>query len=214
MTEPTTGFLDLSHVQKTFGTFVAVARLRPVRAIGASSSRSSGPSGCGKTTTLRMIAGFRVPGRRLDHARRARTSPDLPPNQRNVGMVFQSYALFPNMTVASNVGFGMRVQEAPEGRDQEARRRAARADPHAGEGRHATRTSCRAASSSGSRWPARSRSSPRSSCSTSRSRRSTPRSGSPCARRSGRSSASSASRRSTSPTTRRRRSRCPIGSSS
>jgi len=71
-----------------------------------------GPSGCGKTTTLRMIAGFETPtaGRIMidgtDVTRR-------PSNQRNVGMVFQSYALFPNMTVADNVGFGLRVARRP-----------------------------------------------------------------------------------------------------
>ena len=67
-----------------------------------------GPSGCGKTTTLRMIAGFEQPTAgtiTIDGADITRK----PPNQRNVGMVFQSYALFPNMTVADNVGFGLKV---------------------------------------------------------------------------------------------------------
>jgi len=67
-----------------------------------------GPSGCGKTTTLRMVAGFETPtaGRiRID----GRDVTTLRPNQRNVGMVFQSYALFPNMTVAQNVAFGLKV---------------------------------------------------------------------------------------------------------
>ncbi len=67
-----------------------------------------GPSGCGKTTTLRMIAGFETPttGRvTLDDADITEKSP----NQRNVGMVFQAYALFPNMTVAQNIGFGMQI---------------------------------------------------------------------------------------------------------
>src|SRR5512138_1529966 len=72
-----------------------------------------GPSGCGKTTTLRMIAGFETPttGRvTLDDA-------DITfkaPNQRNVGMVFQAYALFPNMTVAQNIGFGMQIHKEPK----------------------------------------------------------------------------------------------------
>jgi putative spermidine/putrescine transport system ATP-binding protein len=67
-----------------------------------------GPSGCGKTTTLRMVAGFEVPttGRViLDDVDITERSP----NQRNVGMVFQAYALFPNMTVAGNIGFGMQI---------------------------------------------------------------------------------------------------------
>jgi putative spermidine/putrescine transport system ATP-binding protein len=71
-----------------------------------------GPSGCGKTTTLRMIAGFESPtsgailvdGEDITYR---------PPNQRNVGMVFQSYALFPNMTVADNIGFGLKVARQP-----------------------------------------------------------------------------------------------------
>jgi putative spermidine/putrescine transport system ATP-binding protein len=69
-----------------------------------------GPSGCGKTTTLRMIAGFEVPttGKvTLDDA----DITDKAPNQRNVGMVFQAYALFPNMTVAQNIGFGMQIHK-------------------------------------------------------------------------------------------------------
>jgi putative spermidine/putrescine transport system ATP-binding protein len=72
-----------------------------------------GPSGCGKTTTLRMIAGFEIPTAgtiRLDGVDITKR----PPNKRNVGMVFQSYALFPNMTVAENIGFGMTVAHKPK----------------------------------------------------------------------------------------------------
>ena len=69
-----------------------------------------GPSGCGKTTTLRMIAGFEIPTTGtviLDDEDITSKSP----NQRNVGMVFQAYALFPNMTVAQNIGFGLRIRK-------------------------------------------------------------------------------------------------------
>jgi len=72
-----------------------------------------GPSGCGKTTTLRMIAGFETPtiGQViLDNV----DITDKAPNQRNIGMVFQSYALFPNMTVAQNIGFGLRIHREAE----------------------------------------------------------------------------------------------------
>jgi putative spermidine/putrescine transport system ATP-binding protein len=72
-----------------------------------------GPSGCGKTTTLRMIAGFEIPSAgkvTLDDI----DITDKLPNQRNVGMVFQAYALFPNMTVAQNIGFGLRIRKEPE----------------------------------------------------------------------------------------------------
>src|SRR3954447_20904802 len=70
-----------------------------------------GPSGCGKTTTLRVIAGFEVPdsGRVLIGGR---DITKLPPNKRTLGMVFQNYSLFPHMTVAENVAFGLKMQGA------------------------------------------------------------------------------------------------------
>ena len=71
-----------------------------------------GPSGCGKTTTLRMIAGFEIPTSGqviLDDA----DITNKAPNQRNVGMVFQAYALFPNMTVAQNIAFGLQIRKEP-----------------------------------------------------------------------------------------------------
>ncbi|PRY51644.1 putative spermidine/putrescine transport system ATP-binding protein [Geodermatophilus tzadiensis] len=68
-----------------------------------------GPSGCGKTTALRAIAGFEVPDSgRVWFDRRDVTG--LPPSRRDVGMVFQAYSLFPNMTVADNVAYGLRVR--------------------------------------------------------------------------------------------------------
>ena len=79
-----------------------------------------GPSGCGKTTTLRMIAGFERPtsGRiLLDGADVAQT----PPHKRNVNTVFQSYALFPHLSVADNVAFGLKYRKADEGRARSAR---------------------------------------------------------------------------------------------
>jgi spermidine/putrescine transport system ATP-binding protein len=71
-----------------------------------------GPSGCGKTTLLRMIAGFEIPsageiyiqGEKIDH---------LPPNKRPVNTVFQNYALFPNMTVAQNIAYGLKMRKIP-----------------------------------------------------------------------------------------------------
>ncbi|GGF19111.1 ABC transporter ATP-binding protein [Aliidongia dinghuensis] len=72
-----------------------------------------GPSGCGKTTTLRLIAGLETPdaGGRVRFGERDVTH--LPIERRNVGMVFQSYALFPNMTVAENVGYGLKIRGVP-----------------------------------------------------------------------------------------------------
>jgi putative spermidine/putrescine transport system ATP-binding protein len=68
-----------------------------------------GPSGCGKTTILRMVAGFERPtsGRIVVEGK---DITDLNPNQRKIGMVFQAYALFPNMNVAGNIAFGLKVQ--------------------------------------------------------------------------------------------------------
>jgi putative spermidine/putrescine transport system ATP-binding protein len=100
-------FLELDALQKSFRQHAVVHRFDLAVARGELVS-FLGPSGCGKTTTLRMVAGFETPtaGRiRID----GRDVTGLRPNQRNVGMVFQSYALFPNMTVAGNVAFGMRV---------------------------------------------------------------------------------------------------------
>jgi len=66
-----------------------------------------GPSGCGKTTTLRMIAGFETPDEGRIHVGGADMT-DVPVHRRNLGMIFQSYALFPHRTVAENVAFGLR----------------------------------------------------------------------------------------------------------
>ncbi len=73
-----------------------------------------GPSGCGKTTTLRIIAGLIQP----DHGGRVLFDgvdvTSVPIEKRNVGMVFQSYALFPNMTVAGNIGYGLKIRHVPK----------------------------------------------------------------------------------------------------
>src|SRR5947199_5749428 len=72
-----------------------------------------GPSGCGKTTLLRCIAGLEtVDAGRIFIGDREVT--DLPPRHRNIAMVFQSYAVFPHMTVRSNIGFGLRMKGLPK----------------------------------------------------------------------------------------------------
>ena len=104
-------YLVLSDVQKRFGEFVAVESFNLSAEKGEFVS-FLGPSGCGKTTTLRMIAGFERPTSgtiSID----GRDITNMPPNRRNVGMVFQSYALFPNMSVADNIGFGLKVRKRP-----------------------------------------------------------------------------------------------------
>jgi len=105
-------YLELNNVSKSFAEMSAVEDFELTVEQGELVS-FLGPSGCGKTTTLRMIAGFEIPtaGKiKLD-------GEDLttkPPNQRQVGMVFQSYALFPNMTVVQNIGFGLRIARRPK----------------------------------------------------------------------------------------------------
>src|SRR3989442_8728566 len=104
-------FLEIDHLQKRFARTTAVEQVHLEVTRGEFVS-FLGPSGCGKTTTLRIIAGFESPSSgaiRLDGV----DITHKPPNQRHVGMVFQSYALFPNMTVAENVGFGLKVAKKP-----------------------------------------------------------------------------------------------------
>ena len=102
-------YLELTNVHKSFDGSSASAVEDFNLAVEQGEFISFlGPSGCGKTTTLRMIAGFELPtsGRIVLGGNEITF---LPPNKRHVGMVFQSYALFPNMTVADNIGYGLRV---------------------------------------------------------------------------------------------------------
>jgi len=104
-------FLDVQNLTKTFGQTTVV------KGVSFSFDKGEfisllGPSGCGKTTILRMIAGFEKPtsgsiavdGQDITH---------LKPNQRQLGMVFQAYALFPNLNVGDNIGFGLKIAGMP-----------------------------------------------------------------------------------------------------
>src|ERR1041384_5506423 len=101
--------LELRNLSKRYGDHAAVAGVT-LDVPDGEFLVLLGPSGCGKTTTLRMIAGFVEPsggsatigGTDAAH---------LPPWRRNTGMVFQSYALFPHMTVAENVAFGLEMRK-------------------------------------------------------------------------------------------------------
>ena len=104
--------LEIDDVHKSFKQQVVVQRFDLAVERGEFVS-FLGPSGCGKTTTLRMVAGFEAPTSGSIRIG-GRDVTGLRPNQRNVGMVFQSYALFPNMTVAENVAFGLKVAKRPE----------------------------------------------------------------------------------------------------
>ena len=128
-------FLELTGSRSASATSVAVEDFNLAAERGEFVS-FLGPSGCGKTTTLRMIAGLRAARRRARSSSTARDITDRPPNRRNVGMVFQSYALFPNMTVARQ--HRLRAEGPASGRSdkiKQAGRRAARADPPARQGR-------------------------------------------------------------------------------
>src|SRR5215471_15959622 len=104
--------LSLTGVSKTFGETLAVDDLSLDVADGEFVVLL-GPSGCGKTTTLRMIAGFLETGAGTIRIG-AREVTNEPPHRRNVGFVFQNYALFPHLDVAENVAFGLRRRRLPE----------------------------------------------------------------------------------------------------
>jgi putative spermidine/putrescine transport system ATP-binding protein len=104
-------FLKLTHIKKSFGATQVVHDFNMAIDKGEFIS-FLGPSGCGKTTVLRMIAGFETPSAgTIEIAGKDQTS--LKPNQRTIGMVFQAYALFPNMSVADNVAFGLKISGMP-----------------------------------------------------------------------------------------------------
>src|SRR3954452_10676473 len=98
--------LRLSHLVRRYGGFAAVDDLSLDIAKGELVTLL-GPSGCGKTTTLRMIAGFIQPDSGDICFGETRMN-EVPPERRNTAMVFQSYALFPHMSVTENLAFGLR----------------------------------------------------------------------------------------------------------
>jgi len=107
--------LILNGVSKAYGKTKVVDKLDLVLEKGELVTLL-GPSGCGKTTTLRMIAGFieltegsiAVDGQQISDSRRT-----VPPERRGMSMIFQSYAIWPNMTVTENVAFGLKVRRTP-----------------------------------------------------------------------------------------------------
>jgi ABC-type Fe3+/spermidine/putrescine transport system ATPase subunit len=107
--------LVLKNVSRRFGAVTAVDDCSLALAEGEFVSLL-GPSGCGKTTTLRMLAGFLNPSAgtiEMDGEVISSPASSLPPEKRNMSMIFQSYAIWPNMTVAQNVAFGLEVRRLP-----------------------------------------------------------------------------------------------------
>ena len=105
--------VELRGLTKYFGSIAAVDKVSLLIEHGLLVCLL-GPSGCGKTTTLRLIAGFIEPsGGEIRVGERTVSSParTLPPEQRNMSMIFQSYALWPHMTVAENVAYGLRLRK-------------------------------------------------------------------------------------------------------
>lgn len=100
-------FLHIDHLEKSFGKARVVKDFNLDIAQGEFVSLL-GPSGCGKTTVLRMVAGFETPTMGAIRIE-GHDIVGVRPSRRQIGMVFQAYALFPNLTVAQNVGFGLKI---------------------------------------------------------------------------------------------------------
>ncbi len=104
--------VEIRNVSKLFGSFCAVSDCNISVGKGEFFSLL-GPSGCGKTTTLRMLAGF-IPPSAGQILLQGDDVTGLPPERRNIGIVFQNYAVFPHMTVAANVGYGLKLRKEPK----------------------------------------------------------------------------------------------------
>ncbi|KRM06087.1 ABC superfamily ATP binding cassette transporter, ATPase [Liquorilactobacillus ghanensis DSM 18630] len=104
--------IKLASISKSFGNVVVIKNLN-ITIYQGEFLTMLGPSGCGKTTILRMIAGFEKPtsGEILLDEKPVH---NLPPNKRKINTVFQNYALFPNMTVAENIAFGLKMAKVPK----------------------------------------------------------------------------------------------------
>jgi len=105
-------FLSLRALSKTYGGESHVVRELSLDVERGEFISLLGPSGCGKTTTLQMVAGFVIPTAGRVHLN-GQDITDVRPEKRDMGLVFQSYALFPHMTVAENIGFGLEMRKLP-----------------------------------------------------------------------------------------------------
>ncbi len=118
MADAGTNAVELRNVVKRFGDFTALHKA-DLDVPDGSFVTFLGPSGCGKTTTLRMIAGLLDPSEGDIHVRGKRIN-DVPIHRRNLGLVFQNYALFPHKTIFDNVAFGLKYRDVS--RDEMTRR--------------------------------------------------------------------------------------------
>ncbi len=113
MSEPAPAYLRLRALRKDYGVGGAAVDHLDLDVAKGALVGLLGPSGCGKTTTLRMIAGL-VPPTSGEILLDGRDLTAIPTHRRNIGMVFQNYALFPHMTVADNVAFGLQMRTVPK----------------------------------------------------------------------------------------------------
>ena len=120
MPESKQAYLHIENLTKFFGEFVAVSKLS-LEIFSGEFICFLGPSGCGKTTLLRAIAGL-DPQSSGSITQDGKNISNLPPSERDFGIVFQSYALFPNLTVFQNVAYGLENQRLPK---EEIRKRVA-----------------------------------------------------------------------------------------
>src|ERR1700692_3284946 len=117
----------LDRLRKRFGDVIAVNDIS-VEFRDRELTSVLGPSGCGKTTTLNVIAGFVEPDGGTVHFGAQLIADSVsgiivPPNKRNLGMVFQSYALWPHLSVADNVAYGLKMRRVPRPRRDDLVRR-------------------------------------------------------------------------------------------
>lgn len=105
--------LKLRNVTKKFGSVTALRDIN-LQVEDGQFVTLVGPSGCGKTTTIRIIAGLEEVNQGEVYIGRRRAN-DIPPQRRRTAMVFQSYALFPHMTVAANIAFGLKIKKVAQG---------------------------------------------------------------------------------------------------
>lgn len=104
--------VELKNIQKHFGSNVVVDRF-DLQIEQGECVTFLGPSGCGKTTTLNMIAGFLEPDQGEIYIK-GKIMNGVPANKRDLGMVFQTYSLFPHMTVEQNVAYGLKLRKVPK----------------------------------------------------------------------------------------------------